>query len=990
MSLHDSMEKSFDELSEALTSPMAKSIINKWATGASSYWVVPGIIFYRTDKGRWRVRPISDIATRGIFEHGLQDLHPCPHIAVRNQALPNEAGRRPAIPAAFLEACLQVGYVCLRGKHLIAKKGVDGNESPFDLMSRTFTTFKGGVGYMPSMFAAVQAGMWWSSVEFVVDFVRGADGKPCGSDGGGLFVVDDGSLVHHALKTNSGQVRIYEHVKSFFGKGMISPILRSDVDRLYPHLKGMQFSLIVDPSQFKAGKQVELGSTHPLVAKGLDSSYSSYKDFFVAASAAGITDLRGTAAVGVMSVKKQGRASLSAGAILRLEKSGFPLASGLMEKSFSNWQRSGGVRGTINGLVQKEIDTGVAEMRNVVLAHDLMNEMMSESGNPVFFDPMGVKAVRDQVLDNVGRKFHRFYTGLGVKGKSYPARIDNTVPPGVFIVHSSSGYSHNQKVVVWREPIVSTTGIFVMTAWVLDDPNCPEEIREKYCYLRICREFIASELDIVYRFQGDNDGDMFSTSGNPKLVELYENHAFHVFEKGEMFLIEGGETRGRRAKAPIQDSLVGLGLDYRGPIGPETRAQQAGFAVANKHVVVGFLRAMQTAVDQQKNDLRNPDYRADADLRTWSKVPIPGWPEFSAWSPSSAYLSSDMEDQRGYPDIGKMMKWLKKKIGMNMGDAMPWLEGKKFTLDKVKRGPLVELSIVDMLYNRFLKILEESGIDLTANGEIIFGKHLLDLIKWKSGREFEVSSVGPKSAYYLKLLEMSGLRAFASKKAQVMKQIRVKSQDEAKDRSMQISSAKEALLCELQKLTIEQRLTIWLTECEQAVAKGVSGDGAPHLKKAYRAVFLGENEITNLLGFDSVEGCTFMRDNSQQLLARVKHTMECPKELLGLHRFSGAAAALLNGFEFQLTNGEPMMRSEADTLNSMHEEETGAKLIDCSVCVSRAQKLLVNQYRWSPKGERGEYAVNLVRELNAVLSTDEMQNKINAELAPHYEDKFKK
>ena len=126
-----------------------------------------------------------------------------------------------------------MGYVCLRGKHLIAKKGHQGNKSPFDLMAETFTTFKSGVGYMPSMFAAVQAGMWWSSIPFVVDYVRDANGKPAGSDGGGLFVVDEGSVIWHALKENSGQVRIYEHLKSFFGKGMISPILREDVDRLY-------------------------------------------------------------------------------------------------------------------------------------------------------------------------------------------------------------------------------------------------------------------------------------------------------------------------------------------------------------------------------------------------------------------------------------------------------------------------------------------------------------------------------------------------------------------------------------------------------------------------------------------------------------------------------------------------------------------------------------------------------------------------------------
>ena len=204
------------------------------------------------------------------------------------------------------------------------------------------------------------------------------------------------------------------------------------------------------------------------------------------------------------------------------------------------------------------------------------------------------KVHMDPVLEQVGRKFNKFYTGLGVRGITLAARIDNSVPPEVVIMPSSSGFRHGQDVVAWREPIIATTGIYKVKAWVLDDPDCPPEIREKYSYLIGCTEAIACELVIVYRFQGDNDGDMFAFCGIPALVEAYKEHSFYIFDKDELFLIEGGKKRGSRATTPIHEVLVGLGRDYRGPIGPQTRAQQVGLTVQNRGVTAGFMRAMQS------------------------------------------------------------------------------------------------------------------------------------------------------------------------------------------------------------------------------------------------------------------------------------------------------------------------------------------------------------------------------------------------------------
>ena len=967
---HDD-KKPLARMAEALQ--RMQNWIRKAETSASAYVVLAALILYRSESGIFRVRPTSEITTLGLAQS-----FGCEHVALLNKLPSNEQGRRPDVPLAFIEKVLEADHVCLRGKHLVPR-----GDKHFDMMAKTFTSFKAGVGYLPSMFAAIHAGCLWHNIPYVVDFVRGAEGVPCGSDGGGLYISDADNPLALALRGEEAQGRAFSREKSIFAKGMWSPITRVEADRLYPHLKGLNYWIIIDPSQFKAGRAVELGDKHPLVAKGLDSSYKSWKDFFAAACAAGVNNLVGTISLGIMSIKKMGKTSLNAGAVLRLKKEAYPQAAAIMESNFSKWLRSGGVGGSIESLINQEAESGVQEMTNVVSAHRLMNEMMADHGNPMYFDAMGVKSVRDQVLGLVQRKFFRFYTGLGVRGKTLPARLDNTVPKGVVIVPSSTGCRHRQEALCWRQPLVATPGLKTLEFWVLDDPECPSEIREKYSYLIGSRAFVANELIITYLFQGDNDGDMMGFTTNPDVIAVYKEHTVSVFGKDEIFLIEGGKERGVRAKTPILESLAGLGLDYRGPIGPETRAQDAGLALGNEAVAAAFMRAMQTAVDQAKNEYFNPDYRQDADLSTWREVDIPGWPGEKAWSPSSAYLPPDMEEG-DYPDVGKMMGWLKDQLGSSLADAMPWQTGRLSTA-QIKAGPISEWSIVDMLYNRFLALLEESGVDLSASGEIVLGNHLLELIEWKSGKKFEVGPLNPNSRLYYRLLKDSGLQAFSSKKSQIMGAFTGGESEEVRERSMQLNCAKEALLSSLRNMSTEDRLTIWLTECKLAREKGLDGDGAAHLKKAYRVIFLGASEITALLGIEPVEGCTFMRDNANELLARVKQTMECPRELLNLHRFGGASAALLNGFEFELQDGEPVMRNEAETLNALHEEATGAPLMDCEVCVRRARYLLVNQYRWSPKESHGEYVVDLTKRINALLSEPAAQAAMKRELAPHYE-----
>lgn len=958
---------------------------NTAQTAAACYVVLPALILYRTAKGVYRVRPHSDIASRGLFEHTQADLHPCPVTALKNNLAPNERGVRPSLPTAFLESVVEAGVVPLRGKHLVANEGVEGRESPFASLAKTFPSFKDGVGYMASMFSASQAGMTWQECPFVVDHMRGAGGIPCGSDGGGIYVVDSNSPISRALKGEAAQVRLYNPTKNFFAKGMLSPMLRCDVDRLYPHLKGLRFWIIIDPSQFKAGAPVELSESHPLVKRGLKKSYSSYKDFFLAAGASGVTNLSGLCSLSVMRVKRKGKTSMNSGVLARIRPSGAHIAKSLLEKNFSNWQRSGGISGTVAKLVEDEINSGKAEMRNIVASHSMMNEMLAEEGNPMFFDAMGVKVIRDQALDKVGRKWFRIATGTGEKANMLVARIDDTLPPGVVVVPQSVA-KHGDRITCWRQPLVSTTGVSNLTAWVLNDPDCPKDIRKKWAHLAISKEFIACSLIIVIRFQGDNDGDDMAVTSCREVVEMVENHSFTVFEKDELFMIEGTNERGVRSKAKIMDSLVGLGRDFRGPIGIQTNIQLAGFNTSNERVVLSMMRAMQFSVDQAKKDLPNPDYRQDVHHETWKKVEVPGWPGHFAWSPSDAILKDEQEDETGYPHIGKLMKWVKHELGCALKDALPWLvNGKKITPESIARGKVPEVSTVDISYNHFLELLEGSDIKLESTGEIIIGVHLLNLIRWKSGLSMTAKPVQIDSAIYRKLLDDSGLKAYSKSVSQIMKSFGGPTADEAAGRSRQIGAAKETLLGALSKLSVEDRLTIWMTECEQALAKGLKGDGASHLAKAYRVVFLGDNEITRLLGLEDVEGCPFLTENSDVFLARVRSTMECPQDDLDLHRFGGAGAAVLNGFELCRSGDEIMFRNQSDTLSSLHEEGYGSPLVDCEVCMKKARNLLVNQYRWSPKEDRGVFAIGLTKRINELLSEPSVQTAIRNELAPHYE-----
>ncbi len=950
------------------------------ATAAAAYVVLPIFLFTRAkSNGKYRVRLFTDIVSRGLAQQVYESANALV-IGLRNALAPNKRGIKPELPEIFLETIVKADLVPLRGKHLINDKAQDEAESPFSLLSKIFTTFKAGTGYIASLFSACVAGMTWHNVPYIVDYVRGADGLPAGSDGGGLYLADENNPVWQALRGKSAQVRILSRTKGFFAKGMISPITKKELVRLAPHLANKNAWIIIDPSMFKAGASVSIPAGHPTLNFGLKQKYDSYKDFFCEAASAGINDLGGDCSLGVLRVKRRGRTSLNAGALLRLETGAVPTAKKLLEASFQKFLLSGGVHGVINGLIDQERERNLAELRNVSVAFDTMNEMMKEEGNPLHFDILGVKAVRDQVLDSLGRKFWRMATGLGVRGVGLVGRIDNSIPPGVVILPPGI-VRHGQKVTVWRQPIVTTTGVANFEAWVLCDSECPSDIKERYSYLQGCEEFIANELVIVYQFQGDNDGDDFGVSGDPLVVEMYDQHRKYIFEPNELFSIEGTKERGIRSKAAIGDSKVGLGRDYRGPIGIQTNIQLAGLAHSKESLILGMMRSMQFSVDQAKKDLPNPDFRIDADRATWRKVEIPGWPGYSAWTPSDAILDADMEDSVGYPDIMKLMQWVKANLGMSLRDAMPWnRKGKKLTLKDLRSDPITpEANIADMIWNHFLTLVRESNIDLEAEGEILVGQQLLDLLKWKAGYSETITAMDPTSRYYRDLITRSGLRKHKSQKKQILDAYKgANTAEEAADKSQQLAAARETLISTLNELTTEERLTIWLTDCQDGRYQTIT--------RAYRAIFLGDNEITRMLGCDDFTGCSFIGDNHEEFIKRVKAAQQCPSGDMNLHRFGDAGIAVLAGCELYRKDGEIAERPAEETLNSRHEELFGAPILDCEVCMSRARRLLVNEFRWTPPGSTGEFAAEKAKEINSLLSDPRIQEAIHNAVAPHYED----
>jgi hypothetical protein len=337
-----------------------------------------------------------------------------------------------------------------------------------------------------------------------------------------------------------------------------------------------------------------------------------------------------------------------------------------------------------------------------------------------------------------------------------------------------------------------------------------------------------------------------------------------------------------------------------------------------------------------------------------------------------------MEDDLGYPDIQKLLKWVKAELGCTLRDALPWNKrNKKLSPQDLRSDPIApEVSLVDITHNHFLTLVKESEVSLSSDGDMIEGSDLLEILEWKANKNFSLSTADPSSSWYRALLSTSGLQKYESNKKQVLGMFKSPESADIRDRNYQLSAAKEQLVSTLNKLTLEERLVIWLTECKVG-----------NHERAYRAVLLGDNEITRLLGLEDFGGCSFMDDNSDEFLKRVEETMEAPHEELLLHHFNDAGLAVLLGHEYKRSGDQITKCHDAETLNTRHEELFGAPMWECDACKKRARKQLINRYRWTPPGEAGAFVVSKTKEINAILGTSEMQEKIRRTLAPHYEEK---
>jgi hypothetical protein len=263
---------------------------------------------------------------------------------------------------------------------------------------------------------------------------------------------------------------------------------------------------------------------------------------------------------------------------------------------------------------------------------------------------------------------------------------------------------------------------------------------------------------------------------------------------------------------------------------------------------------------------------------------------------------------------------------------------------------------------------------------------LLELIRWKTKGETSYDHLQGVSDwtgdYYQGLLKRSGLLAYGATKSQVLGMANL----ESRERNRLMAGAEERLLAALATLTIEERLTIWLTEHKEL--KSPRGDTVTNRNRAYLAVYLGDNPITRLLELEVFASCSFMVDHASDYLERVKANMACPQGTLNLHRFGTAGAAVLEGVEFKSGDEGIKPVDPAETLAALHELETGEELQKCSSCHKSAKSLLVNLFRAEPPPEMLKHLKDTVRELNKQLRDDGVQQAIEAALAEHYEEEY--
>ena len=544
-------------------------------------------------------------------------------------------------PEEVVEILIAVtGMLPLRGKSLVPWQGT--------WLEEVFPTFKDAVGYLASMYSAIQADRFHEDLVIWTGVLKSRDGSALGCDGAGWRIVYDGPTGWPE------QVRVLSKEVVAMAKGELFPCRWQDLPNPYRAEVERRIDLglplpyaIIDREQWKAGGKV---TTLPEKRGELLEEYSSGSAYIQDAidKVDGIAAMR--CSLGVMNVHHT-RDTMRLGPQIVL-RSGWDPTN--IDRSLfitkQNWKKYFGDNGE-----------GIEKIYQAVVSGDESGEMarVQKLSEALGLDPKLNELLAVQAEGRLRKRLYRQVVGMGMEALRGALMIHDhpLLPHNVIIAPRSLFRSgklvHGQEVVFGRYPIVSPqSGASVYIVW---DPSKLKEIAPGLVkaspWLRYNEGIVGRKSGIMLDVAGDDDGDIGFIVTDPTFVKMMEetphllgaDQLWDVFREKypkawtkllrefsahkqkvglmpkERMFVEGYTTDKTRAKAPARQHLSSLARDFTGPIGIFTKAQDAFLRLmakpnlTAKHRTTLMLAAMamafmaQCAVDSKKNTI--PVYR---------------------------------------------------------------------------------------------------------------------------------------------------------------------------------------------------------------------------------------------------------------------------------------------------------------------------------------------------------------------------------------------
>lgn len=685
----------------------ASSLASRLQTAVEVYRHHFQLRFYRTGSGLFRLQLGTKVDQVGLATLSCEEA---------GAALPSRVvldSDYGMLPSAVVRALIAVtGMLPLRGKSLVPWQGT--------WLEAMFPTFKDAVGYLASMYSAIQASSFYKDVEVWTGVLTGRDLEVLGCDGAGWRIVYDGPTswpwqVRALLK---GNVLAMAKGELFPVRWQHLPeVYREEIERRMVLGLPLPFA-IIDREQWKAGGRV---TTLPEKRGELKAEYASGSAYIQDAidKLDGILSLRCN--VGVMNVHDTKRTmKLGPQIVLRCG-----WAPDFIQKAISiteaNWTRFFGEDGE-----------GIDKIYNAVISGDESGEMarVAAVSKALGLDPKLNELLAVQAAGRLHKKFYRSIVGMGMEAQRGALWIHDhiLIPHNVIIapvsLFKSGKLIHGQEVVFGRYPIVSPqSGASVYIVW--DPRELPEDLVDACPWLAYNEAIVGRKSGIMLDVAGDDDGDIGFIVTDPQFVEMmrkpphligadalwdkfreeypedwnnlmreFLNHGQKVghMPKERMF-VEGYTVNKKRAKAPAKDHLADLAKDHTGPIGIFTKAQDAflrlmakpGLDPRSRTKLMLAAMAMafmaQCAVDSKKNTI--PVYRwwLLLDIRYWTigvKDGVPALCPAEAFTGNGKDILGEIVDVDEVDGFGFNMRLSKNgkpyKAYRNAGDA-PWDEG---------------------------------------------------------------------------------------------------------------------------------------------------------------------------------------------------------------------------------------------------------------------------------------------------------------------------